>query len=314
MTSVTIIISHFESVPFLHAAIRQIRKYKHPKIRQTIYIIDQSSKETFVEIDKQYGDNSDIELVLIEPRYSGYGIDWAIRYGNINSEYICQIHTDVVPISLQWLYLPIKLIEEYNLSFVGQLQFINNNNASIYPPNPFFAMAQCFNVARTETYREMSLEAGFTRFHNRPESGLTFKNNDWAKWAEEDYHARGSDDDTVAFHWESKYRNTDKLGLAITGYIAPAYGRIIEGIVFHFCSCRESIGTGDAMGEEYKELTRRINENYSDELIQEMIELAKANRPHGLEILSRNYWDGKLKKSFPPTDELNKIIEELKHE
>ena len=68
----------------------------------------------------------------------------------------------------------------------------------------------------------------------------------------------------------------------------------------------------DTMPKLYQEYTRRINENYSDELISEMVELAKANRPPELEILSRNFWNGTKKESNTTSKELNKRIEELK--
>lgn len=315
MTSCTIIISHFESVSFLHTAIRQIRKYRHPKIRQKILVADQSSRETYLELENKYKYANDIEIIWIQDSsHSGYGIDFLMRYGEIETDYVVQLHADSFPIHPNWVHLCIKLIEENKFSFVGQLQFINNNLDSIYPPSPFFAMAQCYNVARTSTYREMSLEAGFTRYHQRATLDMEFKNDDWGKWAAEDYSNRGSDDDVVAFHWEDVHRNHNKLGLAISGYVQPSWGRIIDDLVFHFCSARESIGVIDLMPDLYREYTKKINENYSDSLIEEMIELAKTNRPPELEILSRNYWDGKLKKSFPPTDELNKRIEQLKHE
>lgn len=313
MKTCTIIISHFESLNFLRCCVRQIKRFTNPTIRQKVIIVDQSGTGTHIQVLLEFDNDPEIMIVHTEPLYSGYGLDYVLRNVDIGTEYICQIHVDVVPLSKNWLLLPITLIEENNFSFVGQLQFISKPTDTIYAPSKgFFAMAQCFNVAKTETYKEMSLQAGFTRFHNRPQSGLAFENNDWAKWAEKDYHKRGSDDDVVAFHWQDKYGTSDKLGLAITGFIAPAYGRIIDDIVFHFGSCRESIGTGNAMGKEYKEFTRRINEDYNDELISEMVTLAKANKPPQLEILSRNYWDGNLKISFPTTEVLNNRIEELK--
>ena len=311
MTSCTIIISHYESIPFLHACIRQIRKYKHPRIEQRIYIIDQSSGETFEEIEG-YFRSHDIYVVRTPALYSGFGIDYYIRNYNIVTDYVCQLHVDAFPIHRNWLYLPIKLIEENNLYFVGQLHFISKSTDTIYPPNnPFFSMSPTFNVAKAETYKEMSEEAGFTRFHNRERAGLEFKNNDWMNWAKDDYNARGSDDDVVAFHWEDKYREHDKLGLEISGFIQPNFGRIIDDLVFHFCSANESRGVD--MGDEYNSFTKRISENYSDELINEMIELAKKNKPNGSEILSRNFWNGTTKQSSPPSDELNKRIEELKN-
>lgn len=313
MKSCTIIVSHFNSEPFLRACIRQIRKYANHDIRQEIIICDQSEWSTYHRVYSEYSWSSDVRVVRTESLYSGFGIDWSLRNEPINTDYICQLHCDAFGISDKWLLLPITLIEEYGLSFVGQLQFVSDGTQSIYPPNPIFAMAQCFNVARTDTYKTLSLEAGFTRFHNRPQSGLSFENNDWSLWAADDYDHKGSDDDVVAFSWQDRVRNDNKLGLAITGFCQPHWGRIIEDIVFHFGSCRESIGTGNAMGDNYANYTNRINENYDDALIDEMVNIAKQNKPPSDQILTRNYWDGTLKQSFPSSEEINKRIYELKN-
>lgn len=310
LKSCTIIISHYESVPFLRACIRQIKRYAHPDISQHIVIAEQSGDDTRMNIVKEF---TDVDIVSVRPLYSGYGIDYLMHYCDIRTDYICQVHVDAYPIHKNWLHLPITLIEENNLSFVGQLQTISKVTDTIYPPTPLFAMAQCYNVAKTETYKELSIKAGFTRFHNRKQANMTWENDDWDRWAASDYNARGSDDDIVAFSWQDRHRQDDKLGLAITGFIQPSFGRIIEDLVFHFGSCRESLGVFDSMPQLYQELTKRINEDYSDELIEEMIAMARANRPPEMEILSRNFWDGKLKQSFPPTEKLNNRIEQLKN-
>lgn len=312
MTSCTIIVSHYESLPFLRACVRQILKYAHPEIKQQIIICDQSRNG---DIDNQlieFLDYENVRIVHTQPYYSGYGIDVLMRTANIITEYIAQIHCDALPIHHNWLYLPIKLIEENDFSFVGQLQFISKETDTIYPPEPFFAMAQCFNVAKTDTYREMSFEAGFTRYHAREKAAFGFASNDWHEWAQSDYQGRGSDDDVVAFHWQDKYRKVNKLGLAITGYIEPSYGRLIEDLVFHFGSCREASTILDRMPEGYRKYTEKINNDYSDDLINEMVDLAKSNSPSHSEILSRNFWDGTLKKSSATSMEINSRIEHLK--
>lgn len=311
MTSCAIILSHYKSLPFLEASVRQIRKYANEKIEQHIYIIDQSGEAEYNQIKEWYYCSADITIVKTDPRYSGYGLDFLFRYYNVSQEYIAQIHCDSFPISDKWLIIPITLIKENNLSFVGQLQFINNNLASIYPPNPFFAMAQCYNVARTSTYIEMSMEAGFTRFHNRPQSGLTFKNDDWAQWAKDDYGNRGSDDDVVAFHWEDVHRQHNKLGLAISGMIGSpedgsSWGRVIDGLIFHFGSAREAIGVMDRMPIKYQEFTKKINNCFTDEVLQELLSKVKPN------ISTRIFWDGSQKESYPASEDLNKIIEDFK--
>ena len=218
--SCTIIISHYESIPFLRACIRQIRKYAHPEIKQHIIISDQSSQSTYINVFLDFGNSPDITIVHSAPLYSGYGLDYIFRNFPIHSEYVCQLHVDAFPIHKNWLFMSLGLMEEFDFKYVGVLQFICDKPEAIYYyKNNFFAMAHSFNIGRTDVYEEMALEGGFTRFHNRPQdnSGMVWKNNDWAEWAKEDYQKRGSDDDTVAFDWEDNHREHDKLGFGITG-------------------------------------------------------------------------------------------------
>lgn len=306
MKSVTIIISHFESLPFLHTCIRQIRKMAHDGVGQKIIVCDQSSDETREAILFNYVNDDDIQLVFTNPLWSGYGIDYCMREADIKTDYVAQIHCDAFPINSNWLNLCIKLIEEDNFTFVGQMQLVSLPTDTIYPPGRFFSMAAAFNMARTEDYKELSLNGGFTRFHNRSGTNMAWLSNDWLNWANEDYDHRGSDDDTPAFHWEDTHRQHSKLGLSITGMIQPHYGRVIEDIIFHFCSCRESIGSG-GLGDEYAKLYQKVKEDYSEELIDEMLGMVKPTLN-----MRREVWDGVLKKNFPSSEELNKKIEELK--
>ena len=318
-TSCTIIISHFESLPFLRACVRQIRKYVHPEIEQHIIIADQSGQGIHETVMSEFGNSPDITVAKMKGLYSGYGIDYVMRYVPISTEYICQLHVDAFAIHKNWLYLSIKLIEENNFEFVGQHHFISKptDTEYYYLKNMFFSMSPTFNVSRTTTYKELSFEAGFTRFHQRPniDVPMAFSNSDWDEWAKEDYRKRGSDDDVIAFCWEDNHREHNKLGLAVTGTVGippdeAGYGRIIEDIVFHFSSCREAIGVGELMGKKYCEWTRRINNGFDDTLIEEMLNLARLNSFDA--AIHRQVWDGKMKKSFPSSIELNKRIDELK--
>jgi hypothetical protein len=90
-------------------------------------------------------------------------------------------------------------------------------------------------------------------------------------------------------------------------------GRIIDGLVFHFGFSCESKGVMDKMGEDYRELTRRINENFSDELINEMLTLALTKPVNeGDTFTDRLVWDGKEKKLSHAPHSLNQRINELK--
>lgn len=316
MKSCTIIISHYESLPFLRACIRQLKKYENHTIEQKIIIADQSTILTHLELISEFKGIEGISIEYMQPLYSGYGIDHLMRYGNVETDYVCQLHCDAFPIHKDWLKIPITLMEENDFKFTGVLQFICDKPEKIYPfKNPFFALAQCFNIGKTEVYKEMALQGGFTRFHNRKDAAMTWLNEDWAEWAKEDYNARGSDDDVPAFYWEDTYREHDKMSFGYTGIMGkgdePNYGTIIEDLVFHFGYHREGIGVMPQMGDNYKNWTNRINQGYTDELIEEMISIAKANKidPSQRRIM----WDGKLKKATLTPHSINQRINELKN-
>lgn len=323
MKSCTIIISHYESLHFLHACIRQIRRYEHPDIKQHIIIVDQSCEDTRNIIFKEYNYVRNISLRSSDPLYSGHSIDCAMRMENFKTDYICQLHVDAFPIHKNWLLLPITLIEEYGFAFAGQLHFYSRSTDTIYPPGPFFSMSPTFNVARTETYREMSLNGGFTRFHEREKikPAFNFQSTDWQEWAMQDYANRGSDDDVPAFHWEDKYRQHNKIGLALTGMMGipgqdPGYGRIIEDIVFHFGFGNEHKGVGDKMGTNYLYWMNRIKqEGLTDDIIEEMLLLARTNNvdlSHPSGTQGRTEWVGNKKQVFPCRYEVCTRIKELK--
>lgn len=320
MYDCTIIISHFESLPFLEACVNQIRKYKHPEIEQHIIISEQSGKEDYDKVVSQFGNDPDITIAKMKSLYSGYGIDYIMRFVDIKTKYICQLHADAFPIHKNWLYLSIKLIEEDNFAFVGQLHFETNSTQGnyYYIKNNFFSMSPTFNVSTTAIYKEMALEGGFTRFHARTnvDVPMSWANNDWSEWVKVDYNARGSDDDVVAFCWEDNHREHKKLGLAITHIMGQpgesGFGRIIDDVVFHFGFARESIGVMEHMGENYRNWTAKIKAGYNDQLIEEMLIFAKQHPNGSGQFESRLVWEGTIKASSPPSESLNKKLSELK--
>ena len=324
-TSCTIIVYHYEAMPFLRACIRKIREYCHENINQHIIITEQSCEGTRNQVISEFGTSEDITIVPMKPLWSGYAIDYVMRFCDIKTEFVCGIEPDVFPIHKNWLYLCIKLIEENNFKFVGALITETNGTEHIYyQNNHFFWISQCLRVGRTVDYRELALEGGFTRYHGRTtqfhnkiemDKPLVWGNDDWDKWAKEDYYNRGSDDAVVAHCWEDNHREHDKCTFGITHIMGippeSGYGRIIDGIVFHFGFHRTSVGVENAMGKKYCEWKERINNGCDDALIEEML---KDALEHPTGVNDRRTWDGKLKKGKPPSEALNKRIEELKHE
>lgn len=324
---------------FLKACVRKVRQFKHPEIEQSIIISEQSCPEIYNKVLAEFRDSPDIRIVRMQPLWSGYAVDYLMQFGDIQTEYVCGIEPDVFPINKNWLYLSIKLIEEFNFTFVGGLITVSQPEDTIYYyKNSFYWLAQYLRIGKTKDYRELALEGGFTRYHNRTtefhnkielDRPMTWGNDDWDKWAKQDYYARGSDDATVAHCWEDNYRENNKFSFAVTHLIGvpgeeSGYGRIIDGIVFHFGFHRTSVGLEIVMGEKYRKWTERINNGFDDNLIEEMLNAAMSTSQYpntmgglhgtgsGAGIEGRSVWDGKLKKMLPPSEALNKRIEELK--
>lgn len=298
-----IIIYNYESIEFLKASVRQIRRYKNPLIDQRIIISEQSTKERQLVID-MFGQDSDITIVPMEAAGSGYSIDYIMRNIDITEEYVCTLDVDAFPVHINWLYVPITLIQERDLSFVG----IHAEIEKAYEANGnFFCMSQYFRVGRTSTYKDLSLNAGFTKFDVRRRVGLDFDIN-WEGW---------SDDAVIAHWWEDMNYNNSKLTFGVEKYldVAPLegrYGRLSEGLVFHFGFSYNWKMVGDkekAMGANYLKWIERINaEGLTNDMIDEMLlQLIPLERP-----VKRELWKDKQTTDIP--EELNNLIERLKHD
>ena len=119
--SCTIIIYHYESIEFLKACVRKVREYSHKEIYQHIIITEQSTEDCYNKVVLEFGKSEDITIVRMKPLWAGYAIDYVMRFCNIKTDYVCGIEPDVFPIHKNWLYVCIKLLEEYNFKFVGGL-------------------------------------------------------------------------------------------------------------------------------------------------------------------------------------------------
>jgi len=303
--SCTIIIFHYESLAYLRACVRQVLKYAREDIRQYIIIADQSFnvgvKNT---IYMEFGMIKDLTIMNIPKCGSGYSIDHVIREG-VHTDYICNIDVDTMAIHPNWLYVPIKLIEEYDFSFVSVHAEIE---AAYSHMGEFFCLSQYFRVGKTEDYKQLSLNGGFSRNDSR--KLLTYKNNEWEGW---------SDDSVIAHWWEDKYTDNSKLALGVPDYLGVAplegrYGRYTDDLVFHFGLSYnwKMVGNKEAsLGKDFLAWMERMErEGLTEEMLSEMLSLRiPLERP-----LPRQVWDGKTKTSSLSTEQLNNRIEELKNE
>jgi Glycosyl transferase family 2 len=302
----TIIIFHFESVQFLRACIRQINKYKRTNIPCEIIIADQSvDAKIRTTVLNEFADLPHIHIIRLNRYGSGYSVDAIIRKMNIQSAYICTLDVDAIPIHPNWLYVPIKLLEDEGLAFVGVHAEIEHAYLDM---GKFYCMAQHFRVGRTEDFKLLSLNGGFTK--NDHKSKVTFLNNEWSGWC---------DDAVVAHWWEDKYTTHDKFAFGVSKYLGVAplegrYGRYTDDLIFHFGFSYNWKMVGDkekAMGYEFLEWMRRIdNDGLSEKMLDEILgKLIPLEQP-----VQRTFWDGTHKVILRPLEEFNAKIEQLKNE
>ncbi len=317
----TIIIFNFNSIGFLRLCIKQIMKCQNENVEVKIIIADQSTDEVEKEqVQKEFSRYGDIEIVQMAALRSGYAVDYIMRNVEITTEWILTLDCDFFVTNKNFIYLPIKLAEEYNFSIVGELFFESRpEETAYYHKNNFFCMSQCFRLARTEYYKELSMQGGFTILHARPETGFTYGNNDWWDWAQPDYINRGSDDGVIAHCWEDNHLQSNKCSLAITHILGEVgvesgYGRILDGLGFHLSFSFWSNGIEDRVGKNYMYWKQRIidgDENVLDDMIAAALKTpANPDHPSGTQM--RRIWNGKNKTSELSWKELNQRIEELK--
>lgn len=272
MTSCTILISITHELVFLKKSIELIRRYKHDYIEQDIIIVDQSEDDiTTNEINNLYGGSDDIRILKLPRVDVGWSMDQACRVAK--GEYFCSLDGDAFPIHKNWLYVPIKLIEKYNLSFVGKDTGLSNSYKDL---GEFTCINNYFRVSKTSLMRKISEDVGFIRIQNWDKVGYTPKVN---------VPINRNVDSAVVSQWYANQIAGDKLSLRINKYLGLTktqgiFGMIIDDLVFHMVLWRKmeddehkDLNKLDNFGEQYLEWYSRINEEgFTDEIISEIIE------------------------------------------
>lgn len=302
----TIIVFHYESLAYLRAVVRQIRKFQRDDIQQRIIIADQSvDTDVIKQVYQEFANKTDVSIVHMSPWGSGYSVDFVLRNIPIYSDYICTIDVDTIPIHRNWLYVPIKLIEEANFTWVGVHAEIESAYANM---GNFFCMCQHYRIGKTESYRELSVNAGFVKNDHR--KNMAFMNNQWEGW---------SDDAVIAHWWEDQYCKHNKFTFNVTKYLGVAptegrYGRYTDDLVFHMgfsYNWKMVRDRRQCMGKDFIDLMVRMEtDGLTDELIREIL---GGLRPLELPII-RIAWNGENKSIYTPNKELNALVDKLKAE
>jgi len=272
MYGCSIIVPHVDTLPYLKFCVAQIRKYRHPEIPQEIIIPDQSSESVFEEVKELYWGNGDIQIPRLPKIDHGYAIDVALRYAVY--EYCCFLDCDAFPIHRNWLYAPLKLIERYNLAFIGSNSGIEE---SYRDHGAFFHIMNCYCLSQTVLCKELAEAVGFIKPENRIKVGFLPKVDAWGQG--------GADSGVVAQWYADQRKMGDKLTFEGTSYLGASpwmgiYGIVTEGLVFHlvFGYAEDWIqDLGETLGPEYLELRERIRrDGLSEPLIREFIDRSVA--------------------------------------
>lgn len=307
MDSCTIIIPHVNTQHLLYGSINQIKKLTK-NIDWEIIVADQSDPEIHQEIIEKYKDDSNIKILKLNRVDAGYPIDVAARMSK--KEFFCSLDADAFPIHENWLYLPIQLIKEFNLSFVGQ-----DTGLGIHPEyafdGEFCHLNNYFRVSKTSIVKHLSETAGFCRVQNRHRTGLSYQDIGW--------RLNHADNGVLAQWWSDKKSLGGKVGLALNKILGMTkefgvYGMCIDDLVFHFVFGYHPDTIADAnksLGSDYLNLESKIKkEGLTEQNIEALLEGLKEHHPYSSRIYSPG--NGGRGVSLSTENSIYLRIEELK--
>lgn len=270
---ITIIISNYESLSWLRLVVHQIRK--HTKIPYHI-IVSEQSKDPF-PVQAEYNGWETVTVLPIPAHSSGFGTDYILKYIPIESEYICSMDVDTFPISDDWLSLPIQLLNEFNLTWVGLRAEIEEAYKLHY-----FHMGECYRIGRTQDFKLLSDSVGFAQIRTPDE------------WKDNAVKAHSWEDANFK-HNKFSFPVTARMGLTMS---EGEYGRLIGNLVVHFCFAYTSTlhkRPEKNMGDDYLEWGEKIKTLPPDELVSQVMSAMK----YSTRLQPMQYWDGTNRTSPP---------------
>lgn len=305
--SCTILIPHVNTPHLLYGCISQIEKLTN-NVDWEIVVAEQSDASVYDEILEKYKHHPKVKINKLQKIDAGYPIDVAVR--SSTKEFFCSIDCDAFPIHPNWLYIPIQLIKEFNLSFVGQ-----DTGLGIHPEyafdGEFCHLNNYFRVSRTSIAKHVSENAGFCRVQHRARTGLTFKDIGWK--------LNHADNGVLAQWWSDKKCLGGKVGLALNKILGMTkefgvYGMCIDDLVFHFVFGYHPDTIADAnksLGADYLNLELKIKqEGLTEDNINNLLCNLKNHHPYESRIYSQG--NGGRSVRLSPDNSIYIRIEELK--
>lgn len=294
---------------FVLYSLKQIDKYRHPEIEQEIIIADQTESDVFVNLISTLPTRllKEIRIITMPRIDAGYPIGEGARHAT--GEYFCSLDADAFPIHRNWLYMPIKLIEKYGLSFVGKQTGLHMHPD--YKANGnFFHINNYFRVSYTRTARRCAEEVGFMRYEHREKAGFTPSvNTNWKTHC---------DNGVIAQWYSDMAKMGTKVSLALTKCVGITnemglYGMIIDDLVFHLVFGFSEQWVTDqqkTLGSDWLAWKERMNTEGMDKTLDAMVNAATPKYSH---FTDRELFDGEKCVSLSADDKLWQDIEHFKN-
>jgi len=303
--SVVIPLAYEEELVFLKRNLHQIRKFHRTTLPTEVLVIDQTESGIPNDLMIEY---SSFARVIKAPRIdAGWPIDVAASMAE--GYYFCSLDVDCIPIHPNWLLAPIKLIEKYDLLFVGKQTGLHMHPGYAKWGN-FVQINNYFRVGKTREVRSLSRAVGFLRPENRykvnftPVANCEFEQN--------------ADNGVVANFYSDQINMGAKLSLSMNKILGMTnemgvFGHTIDNLVWHmvFSSSKDWISNKEkTLGEDYMHWYRRIQEtNFSDFTFDDM--LAHLKDHHNL-LGDREIFSNGVLRTLTQEDEICRDIEVFK--
>lgn len=264
MYTCTVLIPYVKELCFLTGCVNQIKKHNNKEIDIKIIIADQSSKKNYDYITNLYKNDPSITIIKIPQIDAGYPIDKGLEI--CDTEYFCSLDVDAFPISNKWLYIPIKIIEKFNLSFIGKETTLQDCYKHL---GNFLILNNFFRVSKTSVAKEISDSVGFISPQNKHKSDLSYS----CKL----YDNLQTDNGVIAQLYSDVNKFGNKLSFKMNKIIGETpsmgvYGMVIEDLIFHmvFGFSEHWIGNqAGVLGNDYIHLKNDIiNNGLSDKHIE----------------------------------------------
>lgn len=301
MTLATVCIPICHETYFLNGSIREMLKHKHENVDYEILVMDQTVGQNTRKVEEICYQYDEVKVVKTKKIDAGYPLDIGARMAK--GEYFCSLDADAFPVHKNWLNLPIKIIEKFGVSFVGNQTGLQNS----YEQFNFLHINNYYRVSTTEVARKISEEIGFIRPQNKPNADIAYNRPNIIEGF--------ADNGVQAQIFADQEGYGPKFSVPIDTFIGRTpqmgiYGMILGGLVFHMVFGQTIQEYHPSwLGEDYFRLLKKIHDTtLTEELAKELVSLSSDDNHDFF------YFSGNESSKVEVLNEENEIVQFYKRE